>query len=251
MPLGIGIGQIVALVREMQALESSGAHIAVSGIRAHEVFAALTADGDAGAVVVREEPGDAAVAVRLLDGDPSAADNALHRRIVRAGIPLIVLRRGAEPVPYALPGDVLDLGPELPIAALAAAIARAAPDAAPRLASRLPVLRRAVERRLVVLTSFGNAVLASSNKATGPQLPLLSMAQSRMLLMLDACRGEVIPRDPRGVATVAGPRVIASVGLGFAARTLVRRLPVRGRIVRAGIAYAGTRALGETRARLP
>ena len=94
-------------------------------------------------------------------------------------------------------------------------------------------------------------MLAFSNKAAGPQLPLLSMAQSRMLLMLDACRGEVIPRDPQGVATVAGPRVAASVGLGFAARTLVRRLPVQGRIVRAGVAYAGTRALGETRVRLP
>ena len=90
--------------------------------------------------------------------------------------------------------------------------------------------------------------LAVLEQGRGPQLPLLSMAQSRMLLMLDACRGEVLPRDPRGVATVAGPRVAASVGLGFAARTLVRRLPVQGRIVRAGVAYAGTRALGETRA---
>jgi len=250
-PFGIGAGQILALVREMQAIESSSAYIAVSGVRTSELWAALTEGGDLGAVVIREEPGDASVVVRLLDGDPTEADNALHRRIVRAGIPLIVLRPGAEPVPYALPGDVLDLGPELPVAALTVAIARAAPDAAPRLASRLPILRPAVERRLVVLTSVGNAALAFSNKAAGPQLPLLSLAQSRMLLMLDACRGEVLPRDPKGVAAVAGPRVAVSVGLGFAARAAVRHLPVRGRLVRASVAFAGTRALGEARLRLP
>jgi hypothetical protein len=250
-PFGIGIGQVVALVREVHALESSSAYIAVSGTRADELAAALSDGGDATAVVIGADPAGAAVVVRLLEGDPSAADNELHRRIVRAGTPLIVLRPGAAPVPYALPGDVLDLGPELPVAALARAIAAAAPDAAPRLASRLPVLRPAVERRVVALTAFGNAVLAFSNKATGPQLPLLSIAQSRMLLMLDACRGEVLPRDAQGVATVAAPRVAASVGLGYAARTLVRSLPVQGRAVRAGVAYAGTRALGEARLRLP
>jgi hypothetical protein len=38
--------------------------------------------------------------------------------------------------------------------------------------------------------------------------------------------------------------------MGLGARTLVRRLPVNGRLVRAGVAYAGTRVLGEARIRL-
>jgi len=46
------------------------------------------------------------------------------------------------------------------------------------------------------------------------------------------------------------PAVAACVGMGFGARTLVRRLPVNGRLVRAGVAYAGTRVLGEARLRL-
>jgi hypothetical protein len=251
-PLGIGVGQIVALVRETHAVEASGATLSVSGPGAHELAAALSDGGDPAAVVIGGDPVAAAVAIRLLDGEPSPADTDLHRRLARAGVPLIVLRPGGEPVPYVLPGDVLEAGTEpLPVGEIAAAIARAAPDAAPRLAARLPVLRPAVSRRLVTLTSIGNAALAASNKTSGPQLPLLALAQSRMLLLIGASRGETLPRDPQGVAMAAGPPVAATVVVGLAARTLVRRLPVQGPIVRAAIAFAGTRALGAARLRLP
>jgi len=250
-PLGIGVGQVVALVRETRAVESSSAYVTVSGPRAGELAAALAEGGNPAAVVVDADPLAAALVIRLLDGEPSPAENELHRRIVRAGVPLIVLRPGGEPVPYALPEDVLDLGPELPIAALATAMVRAAPDAGPRLAARLPVLRPAVTRRLITMTSMLNALLAASNKTSGPQLPLLALAQSRMLLLLGATRGGPLPHDAQGLAMAAGPPVAASVGLGVAARTLVRRAPLQGRLVRAAVAYAGTRVLGEARLRLP
>jgi hypothetical protein len=250
-PFGIGVGQVLALVRETRAIESSHAYIALSGPRAHELAAALAEDGDPSAVAVGGDPLGAAVAVRLLDAEPSSADTDLHRRIARAGVPLIVVRPGGEPLPYVLPEDVLDLGHELAVSELARAIARAAPDAAPRLAARLPLLRPAVARRLVTLTSIGNAVLAASNRTAGPQLPLLALAESRMLLLLAASRGRPLPHDPQGVALAAGPPVAASVGVGLAFRTLVRRSPVQGPLVRAAVAYAGTRVLGEARLRLP
>jgi hypothetical protein len=101
------------------------------------------------------------------------------------------------------------------------------------------------------MTSILTALLAASNKTTGPQLPLLALAQSRMLLLLGATRGGPLPHDPQGLAMAAGPPVAASVGLGLAARTLVRRAPVQGRLVRGSVAYAATRALGEARLRLP
>ena len=251
MPFGIGVGQVVALVRETRAVEASQAHLSVSGVRAREVEAALAAGGDAAAVVVDGDPFAAAVAIRVLEGEPTGAESDLHRRLTRAGVPVIVLLPGGEPVPYALPEDVLDLGPELPVDRLVWAIARAAPDAAPRLASRLPILRAVVARRLITLSSIGNALLAASAKTGGPQLPLLALAQSRMLLLLDASRGQVLPHEPRRIALAAGPPVAASLGFGMAARTLVRRLPVQGPLIRAAVAYAGTRVLGEARLRLP
>ena len=80
-------------------------------------------------------------------------------------------------------------------------------------------------------------------------MPVLTLAQSRMLLMLGLSRGDVLPRDPQQLALAAGPAVAGCIGLGFGARALVRRLPVRGRARPAGVAYAGTHALGEARLR--
>jgi hypothetical protein len=92
-------------------------------------------------------------------------------------------------------------------------------------------------------------VIAGSTKMQQAQMPVLTFAQSRMVLMLGLSRGDVLPRDPQQLALAAGPAVGSCIALGFGARALVRRLPVRGRLVRAGVAYAGTRLLGEARLR--
>ena len=82
------------------------------------------------------------------------------------------------------------------------------------------------------------------------QLPVLTLAQGRMLLLLGIARGEVLPRDPQAAGT---RRRSAARGLGRASasatRALVRRLPGRGPLVRAAVAYAATRALGTARSR--
>ena len=49
-------------------------------------------------------------------GSPSPAETALLRSLARAGTPVVALRAGGGAVPYVLPGDVLDLGPEVPVA---------------------------------------------------------------------------------------------------------------------------------------
>jgi hypothetical protein len=250
MPLGIGIGQAIGLVRETRGLETTTARIVVSGIGAAALAAELAVGGDPAAVSVDGEPLEAAVAIRLLEGDPTVADTELFRRISRAGTPLLVVRRGGGGhVPHVLPEDVLDARDDLPIATLAAAIARAAPGTSPALAARLPVLRPAVARRLIGGTALTNAALAASSASPRAQLPVLAFAQSRMLLRLGLSRGDVLPQDPRQVALAAGPALAGALGMGYAARTLVRRLPVRGPLVRAAVAYAGTRALGEARLR--
>ena len=179
MPLGIGIGQAVGLVREARQIEGSSAYVAVSGAGAHELAAALAVGGDRGAVAVDGDPVRAAVAIRLVDGEPAAAETAVLRRISSAGTPLLVVRRGgAERLPYVLPGDVLEVRTELPVAEVVAALARVAGETGPALAARLPVLRPAVARRLIGTTSLANAAIAASPWMKQAQLPLLTIAQS-------------------------------------------------------------------------
>lgn len=249
--LGIRPAQVVTIVREARALSALPTHVSVDGPGAEEVAAALAEGGDRSAVLVGSDPALAAVAVRLVDGPVSATEHQALRRLTRLSKPIIVLRRGGAHVPYALPGNVIDAEGELPLQELAAAIARAAPDASPGLASRLPVLRPAVERRLIRATAWGNAVIAASPGTDGGHLPLLSIAQGRMLLLMGASRGETLPQDPQAVAKAVAPPIAGSIAVGAAARQLVRRLPVQGPLVRGAVAFAITRAIGEARLRLP
>ena len=75
MPFGIGVGQVLALVRETRAIESSHAYIALSGPRAHELAAALAEDGER--VVVNDLKGETAdeVVARIKEsgGEATAA----------------------------------------------------------------------------------------------------------------------------------------------------------------------------------
>jgi len=92
--------------------------------------------------------------------------------------------------------------------------------------------------------------VAASSKLQKAQLPVLTLAQSRMVLRLGVSRGDTLPQDPQQLALAAGPAIAGCIGVGFAARALVRRLPSRGPIVRAAVAYAGTQVLGAARLRL-
>jgi uncharacterized protein (DUF697 family) len=107
-----------------------------------------------------------------------------------------------------------------------------------------------VTRRLIGTTALTNAALAASPRLKQAHLPLLTLAQSRMLLLLGLSRGDVLPRNPQDLAVAAGPALAGPLGVGLGARALVRRLPVKGPLVRAAFAYAVTRALGAARLRL-
>jgi uncharacterized protein (DUF697 family) len=176
------------------------------------------------------------------------------RDAARAGAPVVVVRVGGfvGPVPYALPTDVIDavaddalLGRVIDV--LAAALGG---DDAVALAARLPVLRGAVERRVIRRTSLANAAIAAAPWLKEAHLPLLSLAQARMLLGLGVAEGSALPHDPQGLAAAAGPPLGGALVAGLGLRALYRRLPVRGPLAAALVAYAGTRALGEVRIRV-
>ncbi len=247
MPAGIGIGQLLGLVRDVRGSEEALARITVSGSGARELATALLAGGDARAVTVTETAVGQAVTIRLVEGEPTPEERLTLRRLAREQAPVIVVRRGGSGrIPHVLADDVVESGDELDIDAIAAAIARAAAGEGPSLAARLPVLRPAVSRRLIATTAITNAALAASSRLAEPQLPLLALAQARMLLLLGVARGETLPRDPQALALAAGPSLAVALGAGLGARACVRRLPMGGPLVRAAVAYGATRALGTT-----
>ena len=119
-------------------------------------------------------------------------------------------------------------------------------DAAP-LAGRLPVLRDAVCARIVESFARKNGLVGAAVFIPGVDLTVLALNQVRMLLRLDQAFG--LELDPRERL----PEIAAVVGAGLGLRTLARELldlvPVAGWAVKGGVAYAGTRALGEAQVR--
>ena len=111
------------------------------------------------------------------------------------------------------------------------------------LAARLPVLRRAVCDRIVASFARKNGLAGAAIFVPGADLPVLALNQVRMLLLLDQAYG--LELDPRQRL----PEIVATVGAGLGLRALARELldlvPVAGWAVKGGVAYAGTRALGE------
>jgi uncharacterized protein (DUF697 family) len=255
MPAGIGVGRLLALVRETRSLEQRAAAISIRGPGAAELAAGLVAGGDASAVRVGlQQPREAATVV-ILAAAPGQEEQEAMRHGARAGAPVVVVRAGgfAGPVPYALPSDVIDAGEDddallgRVVDVLAAALGG---DDAVALAGRLPVLREAVEQRVIRRTSLANAALAAAPWLKEAHLPLLSLAQARMLLGLGVAEGSALPHDPQRLAAAAGPPLGGALVAGLGLRALYRRLPVGGPLPAALVAYAGTRALGEVRTRI-
>ena len=75
-----------------------------------------------------------------------------------------------------------------------------------------------------------------------PDFPVLTLNQIRLVLRLGAAHGVEIDQQRL-------PEVLATVAAGFGFRAVARQLlgaiPVAGWAVKGGVAYGGTRALGE------
>lgn len=253
MPFGLGVGQLVGVVRDAKRVGQSRATIDISGPGASELALALVAGGDVGAVQVGGDPTRVAAAVRLIGDEPSETDMIVLRRIARAVVPLVVVRRGRSgaPVPYVLPEFVVEAGAAaLPVEEVTAALAACLGDEGAGLAARLPALRAEVAARIVHETALTNAAIAAVPWVRRSHLPLLTLPEARMLFRLGVARGEALPSDPQALAVAAAPVLGSAIGAGLVARLLYRRLPLHGPLVAAAVAYAGTRALGEARARL-
>ncbi len=120
-------------------------------------------------------------------------------------------------------------------------IAKKAGPSGPALAARLPALRPAVVEAVIETASRRNAVIAAAVWIPGADMPLLTAVEMRMVLQIGVCYGvEIGPDRAVELLTLLG----AGFGLRAAARELLDVVPIAGWVVKGGVAYSGTQAIG-------
>jgi uncharacterized protein (DUF697 family) len=234
------------LVKELRVAAEDTRALLVSGALAPQLEKEL-ARGAAPAAVRSGGPIEqAAVLVRVLGGMPTEEDERELRAAKRAKVPVVAIQTGAEvfDVPYVLATDVVTCQPGagFPVEEIAAAVAARLGEAGTSLAARAPVLREAVCEGLIERFSRQNGIVGAAFFVPGTDFAVLTLNQVRLVLRLAAAHGVEIDQSRL-------PEVLATLGAAFGLRAVARQLlgviPLAGWIVKGGIAYAGTRALGE------
>ena len=183
--LGIGPRDVLALARHQRRARHVRGPLLVTGLLAEQLARELRAGGEPGLVRTSGEPAGAAAVVRVVAGAATAEDERTMREATRALVPVVAVQTAARSVrlPYVLAEDVVECPPGsgFPVDEIADRLAAAlGHDGAP-LAATLPVLRDAVARRSVTDGALAAASLAAFGAETGPRLPVLALAQARML----------------------------------------------------------------------
>jgi uncharacterized protein (DUF697 family) len=251
-----------SVVKELRTTAEDFRPLLVAGAPEHAgaIQAALVEGGDPKAARDLSGSGPspydlegASVLVYAVDGaTPSEEDEQVFRLAGRKGVEVVCVLVGVpegevRDVPYVPATDVLAVAPgePLPIAWIAERVAERADDTSHHLAARLPALRPAVAESIVKGFAVQNGVLGVAIFIPGADFPVLTLNQIRMVLRLAAAYGEELDRQ-------SALEVISVVGAGLGFRAVSRQLagvvPGLGWAVKGGIAYAGTRALGEAAA---
>jgi uncharacterized protein (DUF697 family) len=239
---------VFGLLKELRVAAAEDKPLAVGGALAEQLVRELRRGGNPRALRTGGPEGAAAY-VHVLAAAPSAEDEGVLKRAHRARVPIVALaREHYHDVPYVLATDVVVVPPGrgFPVEALAHALAARLGEKGTALAAGLPVLRPAVCAWLTASFARKNAILAAAVFVPGADLPVLTLNQMRLVLRIAAAHGVEISNDrlPELVAVLGG-----GLGLRAVARELVDLVPGVGWVVKGGIAYAGTRALGEAAVR--
>jgi uncharacterized protein (DUF697 family) len=196
-------------------------------------------------------PGEAQAFVLVVAGPVGSGEEEQLKAAHRNGVPTVAVLAGPglEPrVPYVLATDVVEVpaGAGFPLEEIAAALAARLEERGPSLAARVPALRHAVCEQLIETFSRRAALIGAAVFVPGADYPAITLAQLRLVLRLGQAHGIEVGRERL-------PEILGVIGGGFAfrslARTALRYVPVAGFAVRAGVAYAGTRAVGEAAVR--
>ena len=253
--LGIGPRDVVSLARYQRRTHDLHRPLLVTGLLAEQLAKELRAGGDPSLVRTSGDPAEAALFVRVVAGAATAEDERLFRSATRALVPVVAVQTADRPVrlPYVLAEDVVRCPPGsgFPLAEIADRIAAALGEAGAPLAASLPVLRDAVTRRRAADGALSAAALSALGAASGPKLPVLALAQARMLSDVHLASGADSGGDQKAAAQELAVPLALSLGTGLAARELVRRLPRRARVLDAAVAAGVTFALAAVFRRLP
>jgi uncharacterized protein (DUF697 family) len=191
----------------------------------------------------------AALLVYVVEGStPSPQDEGALRLADRHDVETVCVLAGASShpidVPYVKATSVVIVpdGHPPPAGRVAELVAELTEQNGYGLAARLPALRPAVVEAIVRHFSRQNGILGVAVFVPGADFPVLTLNQLRMIFRMAAAYGEEIDHERI-------PEVLAVVGAGLGFRTIAREalglVPGLGWVVKGGIAYVGTRALGK------
>jgi hypothetical protein len=231
--------------------------IVVSGMLAEQLAKELAAGAATGSIAVADDPGGlrAAVAIRIVAGDPSEDDDRFVRDAERAEVPVVVVQLWPQATwrgPFVLTPFVVECkaGEGFPIRKIAELISTAADDAT-SLAARVPVLQEpvtsAVKRDALIRSAILGATIGRRKDAVRPILALEQVgviARLRALEEPETGKSDQLPI----VAGTAVAALAASYAFRELARTLRPKLPRP--LVDAAVAAGGTWLLAEVARRL-
>jgi uncharacterized protein (DUF697 family) len=239
-------GAVFGLVRELRATATDPKPIVVTGALADVLRRELTRDG--GADVVRSGPPDqASVLVHVLAAAATEEDERVLSAARRARVPIVIVLAGPD-LPdrdaFVHATDVVRVpaGSGFPVEEIAAAIAKQLDEDATSLARRLPALRRPFAEALAERFARRAGIVGVAVFVPGADTPVLLLLQLRLVLRIAAAYGEELEAE-------RVPEVLAVIGTGLTFRLLARQalavVPVAGWVIKGGVAYGGTRAIGE------
>ena len=249
---------VYGVVKEIKAAAEDLSPLVVDGAPglAGEVVSALGEGGDPSAIrnlsggkVTAYDLQGAALLVYVVDGEAVAKeDEEILKLADRNDVETVCVLVGAKSqpvdVPYVPATRVVAVPPgqAIPVARIAEVIASLTEENGYGLAARLPVLRKAVVETIVRRFSRQNGILGVAIFIPGADFPVLTLNQLRMIFRIAAAHGEEIDRERI-------PEILAVVGAGLGFRTVAREalgfVPGLGWVVKGGVAYLGTQALGK------
>jgi len=246
MNLPVKAGPLFKLLKEFRG-EKHDLPIMVGGSLADQLARDLTAGGDPSAVLIGDDPHGVEAFVYVIGDSVTEEDERVLKRAHRTRVPTLVVAAGRKVpwrVPFVLATDVIRVEPGhgFSVDDVAHALARKLGEEAASVARRLPALRPAASAELIARFSRRNGLIGAAVFVPGVDMPILTLNQIRLVLRLAAMHGLEI--DNR-----RAPELLATVGAGFGFRAVARELlnliPFLGWAVKGGIAYGGTRAIGE------
>jgi hypothetical protein len=253
--LGIGVREVVGLARHRQRQRDVPGPLLVTGVLAEQLARELRAGGDPALVRTSGEPSGAGALVLVVAGAATPEGERALRDATRALVPVVAVQTKdpAARLPYVLAENVVWCRPGsgFPVEEIADRLAAALGEQGASLAASLPVLREAVMRRSAVDGALSAASLAALGAGAGSRLPVLALTQARMLSDFEIAEGGDDGGDGRNAPQDLAVPLGAALATGVAARTLVRRLPVRWRLLDGLVAAGATLALGAVFRRLP